>query len=42
MTTQKLLDDIKFLLTGGVLELEIDDAQIEKAINAALREIERY
>ena len=31
-------EEIKFKLSGGVLELEIEDAQIDKIIDAALRE----
>lgn len=36
------LDEIKFKLTGGVLELELDDAALNKVIDAALRELKRY
>ena len=32
MTTQELVDEIKFVLTGGVLELELDDKAIGQAI----------
>lgn len=42
MTTQELIDEMKFELTGGLLELEIDDTQLERAIQKALRELERY
>ena len=35
-------DEIKLLLTGGVLELELEDEQIDKIINSAFREIQRY
>ena len=42
MTTQELVDEIKFVLTGGVLELELDDKAIGQAIKQALRELERY
>lgn len=35
-------DEIKLLLTGGVLELELDDDQIDQIINSAFREIQRY
>ena len=35
-------EEIKFKLSGGVLELEIEDAQIDKIIDAALREVQRY
>ena len=36
------IDEIKLHLTGGVLELEIDDATIAKIVNAAFRELQRY
>lgn len=42
MTTQELIDEIKFVLTGGVLELELDDKAIGQAVKQALRELERY
>ena len=42
MKLQDLIEEIKFTLTGGVLELELDDAQIMLAVNQALREIGRY
>ena len=35
-------DEIKLRLTGNLLELELDDATIDKVINSALREIQRY
>lgn len=35
-------DEIKLRLTGGLLELEIDDSTLDKVIDAALREIQRY
>lgn len=35
-------DEIKLKLTGNLLELELDDATIDKVINSALREIQRY
>ena len=42
MTTPASVDEIKFVLTGGVLELELDDKAIGQAIKHALRELERY
>lgn len=36
------LDEIKFKLTGGVLNLELDDASLNKVIDAAMREVQRY
>ena len=42
MTRQALIDEIKFKLTGGVLELELDDAALGKVTDAALRELQRY
>ena len=35
-------DEIRLKLTGGVLDLELDDKTIDQIINSALREIQRY
>lgn len=35
-------DEIKLRLTGNILELELDDPTIDKIIQAALRELQRY
>lgn len=35
-------DEIKLRLTGNLLELELDDPTIDKIIQAALRELQRY
>lgn len=42
MTLQDYVDFIKFQLTGGILELEIDDEAIAKAVKIGLKEIQRY
>ena len=42
MDRQAYRDEIRFVLTGGVLELELDDSAIDKVINAAFREVQRY
>lgn len=42
MQMQAYVDAIKLQLTGGVLELEIDDDTIMKIVNQALMEIQRY
>lgn len=42
MQMQAYLDEIKLRLTGGVLQLEIDDATIMKIVNSAFREVQRY
>lgn len=42
MTTEEIIEEIKLTLTGGVLELEIDDKTIATIIKKALRELERY
>ena len=42
MIISEYIDEIKNKLTGGLLELEIDDASISKIINNSLREIQRY
>lgn len=36
------LEEIKFKLTGGVLDLELDDSALNKVIDAAMREVQRY
>lgn len=41
-TKQDYIDDIKLELSGGVLELEIEDAIIGKFVDKALIEIRRY
>ena len=35
-------EEIKLKLTGGLLELELEDSIIDRVINSALREIQRY
>lgn len=42
MTITDVVDEIKLELTGGVLELEIEDLEIELAVKKALRELQRY
>ena len=42
MDMSAYVDEVKFKLTGGVLELEIDDQGIQKTIEYSLREIQRY
>lgn len=42
MTVADIIDEIKLELTGGVLELEIEDVQLELVIKKALRELQRY
>ena len=42
MTKQDVREEIKLELTGGLLELEIDDSQIDLLIDASLRELQRY
>jgi hypothetical protein len=37
-----IIDEIKLELTGGILELEIEDVSIEKIVKKALRELQRY
>jgi hypothetical protein len=37
-----VINEIKLELTGGVLELEMDDVAIEMVIKKALRELQRY
>lgn len=42
MTTNQFRDEIKLKLTGYLIEMEIDDATLDKIIQAALREVQRY
>lgn len=42
MKMSAYVDEIKLALTGGVLDLELDDTQLQKIVNSALREIQRY
>jgi len=42
MTLPSYVDEVKFKLTGGVLDLEIDDIGIQKIIEHSLRELQRY
>ncbi len=35
-------DEIRLKLTGSVLDLELDDSTLERIINSAFREIQRY
>lgn len=42
MNTNDLREEIKLRLTGGILELELDDTTIDRLINSSLREVQRY
>ena len=42
MNKSAFRDEIKLRLTGGLLELEIDDGILDKVLDASLREIQRY
>lgn len=42
MERQQLIDEIKFNLTGGVLECELDDTALNMLINNCMRELQRY
>ena len=42
MQMTDLLNEIKLDLSGGILELEIEDAVIEQVIKKSLREIEGF
>ncbi len=42
MTLQEFVENIKMELTGGILELEIDDDTIGKIVKQALQEVQRY
>lgn len=42
MDRQAYRDEIKFILTGGVIDLELNDDAIDRVINSAFREVQRY
>lgn len=42
MDMQGYIDEIKLKITGGILELEMDDSTLERIVLAAFREIQRY
>jgi len=42
MKTQDVIEEVKLELTGGVLELEIEDETIALAVKKSLRELQRY
>ena len=42
MKMQGYVDEIKLALTGGLLELEVSDDVIQKIVNSAMREVQRY
>lgn len=42
MTMDAYVDEVKFKLTGGVYECEIDNAGIQKVIEYSLRELQRF
>ena len=42
MDLEAYREEVKFALTGGLLELEIDDQQIDKIINYSFKEVQRY
>lgn len=42
MKMQSYVDEIKLKITGGVLDLEIEDSVIQQIITSAMRELQRY
>ena len=42
MDMQGYIDNLKFQLSGGLLELELDDSTLNKIMDVSLREIQRY
>ena len=42
MKMESYVEEIKLQLTGGLLDLEVDDAKIAQVVNSALRETQRY
>jgi len=39
---QAYLDEIKFRLSGGLLNLELDDVALNQLLNSSFREVQRY
>lgn len=42
MNMEGYVDEIKLSLTGGLLDLEVDDSVLQKIVNSAFRELQRY
>lgn len=42
MTTNEVRDEIKLLLTGQLLELEVEDTTLDSVISSSIRELQRY
>lgn len=42
MDINLIRDEVKTKLTGGILDLEINDETLDKVINSAFREVQRY
>lgn len=42
MDINAYVNEVKTILTGNILGLEIDDSTIEKLVNSAFREVQRY
>lgn len=42
MDRQAYIDEIKFTLSGGVLDIELDDNAIGRVLDKAFREVQRY
>ena len=42
MTMQEIIGEVKLELTGGILEIELDDNHLEQIVNKAVREVQRY
>ena len=42
MEMNLIRDEVKTKLTGGILDLEINDETLDKVINSAFREVQRY
>lgn len=42
MDLETYREELKLKLTGGILDLELDDPTLDKVINSAFREVQRY
>lgn len=42
MDMSAIRDELRLKMTGGILNLELDDSTLDKIINSAFREVQRY
>ena len=42
MKTEEIIEEIRLVLSGGIVDIEVDDKTLEKVVNKSLRELNRY